>query len=502
MSAGNRIFIQGGIVIDGNNSTGYQANVLIEDDRIAVIGKLDSIDDAVQIDAKGKVIAPGFIDPHNHANSEVEGGILKSPLADNLIRQGITTVICNQCGGDTFPIGTFLDAFDNVGAVTNVAMLASHGQTRQLAMKQTGISKPCPRVWEAMRNLLLEEMEAGAYGVTTGPLGCTQEQIPTTELVEAARAVAPFGGVYASHIRDEGETCQHLEAIEEVYIIARESGATGHVSHLKLWGYHNWGKTEPVLDIFDKAKRQGVRMAADQYPYIGGYRGFYSLLWNFQGASNTDSAWKQDAEKEVARQLDILGGADRLIISSHEKDNPLDGKTVREAGEILSVKPEAVVTELYLRNPKPSLSAFFLAMREEDVQVFMKSEHTMVGTDSHVRVPGSGASHPRNFGTYPRLLGKYVRDEKIMSLERMIFRMTARVADQFGIKGRGRISPGAFADVVIFDPETVVDKSTWQNGYLYPQGIEYVIVNGGITVANEKFLKKGFGRAIRRGGEM
>jgi N-acyl-D-amino-acid deacylase len=137
-------------------------------------------------------------------------------------------------------------------------------------------------------------------------------------------------------------------------------------------------------------------------------------------------------------------------------------------------------------------------MREEDVQVFMKSEYTMVGTDSHVRVSGSGASHPRNFGTYPRLLGRYVREEKIMPLERMIFRMTARVADQFGIKGRGRISPGAFADVVIFDPETVVDKSTWQNGYLYPQGIEYVIVNGGITVANEKFLKKGFGRNIRR----
>lgn len=499
MSAGKRILIQGGTVIDGNNAPGYQANVLIEGDRIAAVGKLDSIEDAEKIDANGKVIAPGFIDPHNHANSEVKGGILKYPLADNLIRQGITTVVCNQCGGDTFPITPFLDAFDKVGAVTNVAILASHGQTRRQAMKQIGISKPCPEVWEAMRNLLREEMEAGAYGVTTGPLGRTQEQMPTAELIEAARAVAPFGGVYASHIRDEGETCQHLEAIEEVYTIARESVAIGHVSHLKLWGYPNWGKTEPVLDIFDKAKRQGVRMAADQYPYIGGYRGFYSLLWDFQGASNTDSVWRQGAEKEVARQLDILGGPDRLIISSHEKDYPLDGKTIGEAGEILSVKPEAVVTELYMRNPRPSLSAFFLAMREEDVQVFMKSEHTMVGTDSHVRVPGSGASHPRNFGTYPRLLGKYVREERIMPVERMIYRMTARVADQFGIKGRGRIRPGAYADIVIFNPETVVDKSTWQNGYLYPQGIEWVIVNGGITVANEKFLKKGFGRAIRRG---
>ena len=191
-----------------------------------------------------------------------------------------------------------------------------------------------------------------------------------------------------------------------------------------------------------------------------------------------------------------------MIISSHEKDDALDGKTIQEAAELLSVKPEAVVTELYLRSPRPSLSAFFLAMREEDVQVFMKSEYTMVGTDSHVRVPGSGASHPRNFGTYPRLLGKYVRKEKIMPMERMIYRMTARIADQFGIRGRGRIAPRAFADIVIFDPETVVDKSTWQNGYLYPQGIDWMIVNGGITVAKEKFLDKGFGRAIRRGGEM
>jgi len=501
MSDRNRILVQGGTVIDGNNAPSFKANVLIEGDRIAAIGRLEFIEDARQIDARGKVIAPGFIDPHNHANSEVEGGILRYPLADNLIRQGITTVICNQCGGDTFPIGPFLDAFDKAGAVNNTAMLASHSQARRQAMRQTGISRPCPEVGEAMRNLLREEMEAGAYGVTTGPLGAPQEQMPTAELVEAARAVSPFSGVYASHIRDEGETCRHLEAIEEVYTIARESGAVGHVSHLKLWGYHNWGKTEPVLDIFDRARRQGIRMAADQYPYIGGYRGFYSLLWNYQGSSNKDSAWRKEAEKEVARQLDILGGANRLIISSHEKDHPLDGKTIREAGEILSIEPEAVVTELYLQNPRPSLSAFFLAMREEDVQAFMKSEHTMVGTDSHVRVPGSGASHPRNFGTYPRLLGKYVREERIMPLERMIYRMTARVADQFGIKGRGRISPGAYADLVIFDPETVIDKSTWQNGYLYPQGIEWVIINGGITVANEEFLRKGFGRSIRRASD-
>jgi N-acyl-D-aspartate/D-glutamate deacylase len=429
----------------------------------------------------------------------VRGGILQNPLADNLIRQGITTVICNHCGGSTYPVGPFLESVDKAGAATNVAMLASYNHTRRQAMKQTEISTPCPKMWEVMRELLREEMESGAYGVTTGPLGRTQEQVPTAELIEAARAVAPFGGVYDSHIRDEGETNQHIQAIEEVYTIARESGAAGQISHLKLWGYPNWGKTEPVIEIFDRSKSEGVIMAADQYPYIGGYRGFYSLLWNFQGAKQTDAVWKSGAEEEVRRQLDLLGGPERLIISSHEQDDPLDGKTIGEAGKVLGIAPEAVVTELYMRNPRPRLSAFFLAMQEEDVQAFMKSEYTMAGTDSHVRVLGSGASHPRNYGTYPRLLGKYVREEKVMTLERMIFRMTGRVADHFGIKQRGRLVPGTYADIVVFDPETVRDRSTWHNGYLYPEGIDWVMVNGGIEVAHERFLGKGYGRALRRG---
>ncbi len=499
MSEKRRILIHGGTVIDGNNTPGVRADVLIENDRIIRVGRSDSVTDVEKIDATGKVVAPGFIDPHNHANSGVKGGILENPLADNLIRQGITTVVCNHCGGSTYPVGPFLESVDGAGVATNVAMLASYSRTRRQAMERTEVSAPCPKSWKVMRDLLREEMENGAYGVTTGPLGRTQEQVPTAELIEAARAVAPFGGVYDSHIRDEGETNRHVEAIEEVYTIAKESGAAGLVSHLKLWGYPNWGKTESVIEIFDRAKAEGVRMAADQYPYIGGYRGFYSLLWDFQGPKQTDAAWKAGAEKEVRRQLDLLGGPERLIISSHEQDDPLDGKTIGEAGNILSVAPEAVVTELYMREPRPSLSAFFLAMQEEDVQVFMKSEHTMAGTDSHVRIPGSGASHPRNYGTYPRLLGKYVREEKIMPLEQMIFRMTARVADYFGIKKRGRLVPGDYADIVVFDPETVRDRSTWQDGYLYPEGIQWVLVNGGIEVAHERFLEEGYGHALRRG---
>jgi N-acyl-D-aspartate/D-glutamate deacylase len=350
-----------------------------------------------------------------------------------------------------------------------------------------------------MRDLIRDEMEAGAFGVTSCPLGASQERLPTAELIEAARGVGPYCGVYASHIRDEGETGRHLDAIDEVRTVARESGARGHVSHLKLWGHFNWGKTEPVLAIFDRARAEGTALAADQYPYIGGYRGFFSLLWDHQTPEIADPARRRAAEAEVRRQLDLLGGPDRLIVSSHEKDDPLDGKTIGEAGAMLGLAPEAVVPELYLRKPQPRLSAFFLAMHEDDVRVFMASEHTMAGTDSHVRMPGSGASHPRNFGVYPRLLGRYVRDAKIVSLERMVQRMTARVADQFGIKQRGRLERGYFADLVVFNPRTVIDCSTWQDGYRYPEGIVWVLVNGGIEVADEKLVGKGYGRAIRRG---
>jgi len=493
------ILIRGGTVIDGTGTPGRRADVLLRGDRIVAVGDPGPVTEARTIEATGKVVCPGFVDPHNHADSEVRGGIAAHPLADNLVRQGITTVICNQCGGGTYPIAPLLEAVDYIRPVTNVAMLAAHAQIRSHALQDVGAEKPTAATWERMRDYIRDEMEAGAYGVTTGPLGRTQAEMPTAELVEAGRAVAPYGGVYASHIRDEGETNGHLAAIEEVCTVCRETGAKGHVSHLKLWGHCNWGATEPVLEIFDRAERDGLTMAADQYPYIGGYRGFFSLLWDWADPAQPDAEWRRGAEAEVRRQLDLLGGPERLIISSHETDDPLDGRSIGAAGRLLGVPPEAVVTELYRREPRPSLSAFFLAMREEDLRTFMCSKHTMAGTDSHVRIPGSGASHPRNYGTYPRFLGKYVREEKIMPLARMISRMTARVAEQFGLRDRGRLVPGAYADVVVFDPATVRDRATWQNGYAYPVGIEWVLVNGGITVADGQGPERGYGRALRRG---
>ncbi|MBT4818465.1 MAG: amidohydrolase family protein [Lentisphaerae bacterium] len=493
-----RLLIANGLVYDGTGAPGRQVDLLIEGDRIADIGRLGPLGDVATLNAMGLCITPGFIDPHNHADSEIKGGIVAHPRAENLIRQGITTLVCNQCGGSIEDVGAFFDRLSTVSPVTNVAMLASHGHARRKALKQTGANASTPAMWACMRDLLRAQMEAGALGVTTGIIGVPKERIPTEELIEAGRAVAPFEGVYASHIRDEGEYNCHLDAINEVAAVARETGARGHVSHLKLWGHPNWGKTEDVLAIFDQAKADGIPLAADQYPYIGGYRGFYSLLWDKQRSGPYDAAWRRDAEDEVTRQLDVLGGAHRLYISSHEPNDPLDGLTIGEAAEKLSISPPQVVTELYLRTPRPRLSAFFLAMCEEDVRVFMASEHTMAGTDSHLRIPGSGASHPRNFGVYPRLLGKYVREETIMPMETMVRRMTSRVAEQFGIRERGVLRSGAFADIVIFNPDTVRDRGTWRNGYLAPVGIEHVFVNGGHTVVDGELVGEGNGRGLPR----
>ena len=492
------ILIRGGLVIDGTAAPGKVADLLIEGDHVTAIGNLEAAQASRTIDATGRVVAPGFVDPHNHADNEVQGGILAHPLADNLVRQGITTAVCNQCGGATLPVGAFLEEIDRVRPAVNIAMLSSQSCARREAMSKAGADRPGPEVWSIMSDLIREDMENGALGVSSGILGLTQAELPTEELIEAARAVAPYGGVYASHIRDEGETNRHLEAIEEVHTIVRRSGARGQVSHLKLWGTDNWGQTDEVLAIFDSAKREGLVMAADQYPYVGGYRGLYSLLWDCNRADPTAAGWRERALTEVRRQFDIIGGPDHVVISSHEHDDPLDGKTAEEAGRVLGVDPEEAVLELFFREPRPRLSAFFLAMREEDVRVFMLSEHTMAGTDSHVRLAGSGAAHPRCFGTYPRLLGKYVREEKLIPLERMVHRMTGAVVEQFGIAERGLLRPGMYADVVIFDPETVRDRATWQDGYRYSVGIEWVIVNGGVAVAPGEVSVKGFGRAVRR----
>lgn len=492
------LLISGGTVLDGTGAASVEADVLVRDGVIADIGRFPDAAADDRLSATGQLVCPGFIDPHNHADQEVRGGVVEHPLADNLVRQGITTVIANQCGGGTYPVADFLSAVDRAEPCFNVAMLASHSKTRAEAMKATGASVPGPEVWRAMRKLLAEEMNSGAFGVTTGIIMASQERIPTEELVETGLAVSPYGGVYASHIRDEGEKGRHLDAIREVAHVARESGAKGHVAHLKLWGKPNWGQTDEVLAIFDEAAREGIHLAADQYPYIGGYRGFYSLMWTHTGEPTDDPAWRVKAEEEVGRQLVILGGPERLIISSLEDDQPLDGMTIREAGEFLGMAPEAVPPALFLRDPRPRLSAFFLAMQEADVRAFMRSPHTMAGTDSHVRIPNSGASHPRNYGTYPRLLGKYVREEGLMNWETMIHRATARVADEFGIRNRGRLKPGMAADIVTFDPERVRDRATWQNGYAYPVGIEHVLVNGGLTVKHGEFQRRGYGVALRK----
>jgi N-acyl-D-aspartate/D-glutamate deacylase len=493
-----RHLILNGLVYDGSGAPGRRADILIEGDRIRDIGPIGPLADVPCLDAGGRCVTPGFIDPHNHADSEVEGGILAHPRADNLVRQGITTLVCNQCGGAVADVAAFFTKLDSVGPVTNVAMLASHGYARRRALQQTGAEASTPAMWSRMRDLLRAEMEAGAVGVTTGIIGVPKDHIPTAELIEAGRAVAPFAGVYASHIRDEGECGCHLDALREVAAVARESGARGQVSHLKLWGQPNWGRTDEVLAIFAAAKAEGTVLAADQYPYIGGYRGFFSLLWDKQNAKTCDDAWRREAEAEVARQLDLLGGAERLYVSSHEQADPLDGLTLGEAAEKLSVSPPRVVTELYLRTPRPRLSAFFLAMCEEDVRVFMASEHTMAGSDSHVRIPGSGASHPRNSGVYPRLLGKYVREEKILPMETMVRRLTSRVAEQYGLRDRGVLRRGAYADLAVFDPDTIRDRGTWRNGYVPPVGVEHVFVNGGHTVVNGELVGQGCGRAVPR----
>ena len=435
-----RILLRGGMVLDGEGRPPVRADVLVEGERIADVGRFgDARADRVIV-ATDRVVAPGFIDPHNHGDTSMDGGITRHPLADNLVRQGITTILCNQCGGATYPIAPFLDEVDRVRPVTNVAMLASHGRTRGVAAERLGRPDPCPELWAETGRRLREEMESGAFGVAACPLARTQEEIPTAELIEAGRAAAPCEGVYVSHIREEGETGGHLDAIEEVLTVARESGARGQVSHLKIWGRPNWGQTDAALDIFDRARREGVAMAADQYPYEGGCRSFYTLLWRYQNAEPRDAAWRRDATAEVRRQIDILGGPHRLYLASREGESPYDAKTLEEVAEMMGLPFEQVPVELFLSDPRPRLSAFFLMINEADARVFMQSEHTMVGTDAAVVVPGVGSPHPRCFGTYPRLLGKYVREEKLMPLERMVHRMTARVADQFNIRDRGRVT--------------------------------------------------------------
>ena len=496
------LMISGGTVYDGSGSEGFRADVGLVGDRIRAVGDLSQALARRTIDATGLAVCPGFIDPHTHCHVDVDKGVLH---CDNLLRQGITTVIAGNCGGSGWPVAEHLAKVEREGFKSNYAMLVGHHTVRRVAMEGSDNLWPSHEQTVAMQDLVRQGLEEGAIGIT---VGYAQRHESFEEIVEVTRPAADAGTIYASHIRSEGKAL--LQAVAEIIEVAHQTGIAVQISHLKTNGPAYWDKLGMVLEMMEEAVALGLDVAADRYPYIGWHGGSTNIMsrWCYEEASKRggrehlkDPDIIEHFRQEIADLLAELGGPDKLMFTSLKSPDPeVDGRTVADLMDAWGVEPTEVALEIERRNEEHQIGAEGFTMSEDNLRQILAHPLVMVGTDAHLEVFGQFATHPRNYGTYPRVLGRYVREERIMPLGEAIAKMTSMPAERYGLRERGWLRPGYFADVVLFDPATVMDNATFANAHQYPTGMPHVIVNGQVAVDNEVTAAEHYGRVLRREG--
>jgi N-acyl-D-amino-acid deacylase len=495
------LLITNGVVFDGSGAEGFAADVGVVGDRIAAIGDLAQEDASRNIDAGGLVVCPGFVDPHTHCHGNVDND---SMHCDNMLRQGITTVIAGNCGGSGWPVGEHLDKVDCLSFKSNYAMLVGHHTVRRLAMAGRNNLYPDYQQMTAMQDMVRQGLEEGAFGIT---VGYTQRHETTEEIIEVTRPAAEAGSIYASHIRSEAEGL--IQAMGEIIEVAHETGIRVQVSHIKTIGPANWGKLDMVLKMMEEAVALGIDIAADRYPYTASHGGSTNTMprWCYEEArkrggrehlkdADLIDRFRQGVEKHLAR----IGGPGKLMLTSLKTPDPeIDGKTPADLMELWDCELIDVALEIERRrDASGGIGSIRFCMSEDNLRRILQHPLVMIGTDGHLEIFGKFPVHPRNYGTYPRVLGRYVREEGILSLGEAIKKMTSMPAGRYGIPDRGWLRPGTYADIVLFDPQTVIDNATFANAHQYPTGMPYVIVNGKVAVDDGKTADGHYGKALRR----
>ena len=494
------VLIANGTVYDGSGAAGVRADVGVRGDRITAVGDLDGANAVTTLDATGHAVCPGFVDPHTHCHVDVDRDVLH---CDNLLRQGITTVVAGNCGTSGWPVADHLAKVEREGFKSNYATLVGHHTVRRLVMHESSSPWPDVAQMRAVQDLIRRGLEEGAIGVT---LGYAQRHETFHELTQVARPAAEAGAIVTSHIRSEAEGL--LQAVAEMIEIGQEAGVPVHVSHLKASNPGNWGKIDTALMLLEDAVSRGIDIAADRYPYIGWHGGSTNVMprWCYEEARKrggierlADPDCVDEVREGVRQHLAVFGGPDKLMFTSlREPDPEVDGRTVADLMDAWRMDVHEVALEIERRSAAGSrIGAVGFTMNEENLGKVLRHPLVMVGTDAHLESYGTYATHPRNYGTYPRILGRYVREEGLFSLGTAIRKMTAMPADRFKLSGRGWLRPGAFADVVVFDPERVADNATFVSAHQYPNGIPHVLVNGDIAVENGVTRPEHFGRVLR-----
>ncbi|HEY6502680.1 MAG TPA: D-aminoacylase [Chitinophagaceae bacterium] len=492
------ILITNGKIIDGTGNSWYYGNIAIKNGKIMKIGRDIKLPATKIIDAKGLIIAPGFIDVHTH----IEGDEQKQPTADNFIYDGVTTVIAGNCGASNVDIAKYLQWIDSLKLSINVASLVGHNDVRKAVMGRAN-REASPAEMQQMEAIVDKAMKEGAVGLSTGLIYIPGTYTKTPEIVSLAKVAAKYNGVYASHMRDEGDSV--TQAIEEALTIGREAKIPVEISHFKLSGQQNWGRSKETIPMIEAARKQGIEVTIDQYPYTASSTSISTLIPDEILADGQDSI-KARLQRPAVRNYVINSMLERLkkrklkhfgyaVVANHAADTTYNGKSIEQInlmkGRKHKAKEEALTVIDIMVNG--GASAVFHGMSEDDVKRIMKYPFNMFASDASIRVLNAGVPHPRGYGTNARVLAKYVREEKILSLEEAIRRMTSLPAQKFQLKDRGLLKEGMAADIVIFDEKEVKDVSTFEKPHAYSKGFHYILVNGVLTVDQQKHT------GIRRG---
>lgn len=497
------LIIKNGKVLDGTGNSWVYADIAVKDGKIIAIGKLKSYAASRTIDATGLIVSPGFIDVHTH----IEGDEKKNPTADNFIYDGVTTVITGNCGISNVDLGLYFRQLDSLGLSINTASLIGHNDIRKAVMG-TALRDPTEAEMQQMEGLVAKAMQDGAVGMSTGLIYIPGTYSKTEEVVRLAKVVSAYHGIYTSHMRDEGDSI--TAAIEEALHIGRVAKLPVEISHFKLSGQQNWGRSSVTVPMIIKAREEGLDVTIDQYPYTASSTSLSTLLPDKILADSQDSIVARLSDPEtVKKTVDYmlaklakrkLQHFSYTVVAYYKADTSLNGKSIEEINTLKGRKHEVGEEALTIIEmmKQGGASMVFHGMSETDVTNIMKYPYNMFASDASIRIYGAGSPHPRGYGTNARVLAKYVREEHVLSLEEAIRRMTSLSAQKFQLKDRGLLREGFAADIVVFDPVTVKDLSTYSQPHQYSTGFKYVVVNGAVTLDNGKHTGLRNGKVIKK----
>ncbi len=491
-------------IVDGSGNPWFRADVAVKDGRIAGIGRISSAETRKTIDARNQILAPGFIDVHTHVES-----IYSLPAAENFIRMGVTSLVTGNCGTSTTDVSEFLGRINEKPIAVNLGTLVAHGSVRQRVMGLNDRA-PTPEEMTRMEALVEQAMKDGAVGLSTGLIYVPGTYAKTEEIIGLAKVAAKYGGLYATHMRNEGEKV--ADAIRESIEIGEKAGLPVEISHFKISNKKLWGQSPMTLGLVREARARGLMVTVDQYAYTASSTSLDSRLPSWLRAGGLEEAKKRLTDKatrdrvvaEMKEGLKRSGFKDYsyATVADYEPDRSFNGKSIAEITNQVRRKSDITsqIEQIVAMYEAGGAGMVYHGMSEDDVKRIMQEPFTMIASDSGVRQADESVPHPRGCGNNARVLGHYVRELKLISLEDAVRKMTSLPAQTFGFRDRGMIREGFVADMVIFDENTIIDRATFDKPNQFPTGIGQVIVGGELVLADDVMTGARPGVALRGPG--